>query len=318
MKRYNLGDIVLDSWGGGTPSKATVIEIEKRLFSTRYFIRHVRSGYESPYPRTSEDLSIIERQEDVQRRLAEEHKPPRITQEEIMDRQRTQIENQRRLAEALAMKSPRAELYEDEWFDVLMTQNLGKYLSSGEIVKGRLRADGNYKLVSGKTEYNISPHLFRNHCEKYRIEDYATEFPFKKEEKDMGGELYGYPPEEDEKVAQVKREADMAIERSRAKIHELEKQLAEKEAQNEIARRQAVAQEYGIVAERHLWDVVVDVPMSWVGKRMPGGGERSTEVITEGRNMCEAAMAAEAMAKGISDEAYVVSIKYNRVLGALK
>lgn len=321
--KYEVGDVVLDSWGLGSPSKATVINVKKSLFGNKYYTRTNYGGYESVYPRKGSDLQLLEKKPEV----IEETPQKKFDTEELIRLQSKQLENQRRIAEqmeqlkqvrkAMEMKTPSLGPWgtEGDWFDVETTTQLGKNVEAGTIGRARVKSDGNYRVVIGNHEYNLSPNIFHRAFEKYDINDYATEYPRKKEEKKVGGELYGYPPEEDtvphSEIAKLHDIAAKKINAAEAKVAELERQL-------EVSRRQKVAEEYGIVAERHLWDVVVDVPMSWVGKRIPGGGERSTEVITEGQNMVEAAMAAEAMAKGINENAYVVKITYNRILGAVR
>lgn len=131
----------------------------------------------------------------------------------------------------------------------------------------------------------------------------------------MGGELFGYPPEEDTVPhSEIAKLHDNAAK----KINEAEEKVAELERQLEVSRRQKVAEEYGIVTERHLWSVVVSTPTKLVGFKIRHGGEHKCEVLTEGRNMVEAAMAAEAMAKGIGEDTNVLSIVYARVIGAVR
>lgn len=307
--KYEVGDVVLDSWGIGSPSKATVINVKKSLFGNRYYTRTQYGGYESVYPRKASDLKLLEKKPEV----IEETPRQKFDTEELIRLQSKQIENQRRIASEIAqrrLQAARAIAVADKLrgnegcFDVVVTRAVGPSVSVGEIGRALLKSDGNYRVDFGKHEFNLSPQLFHASFKKYAIEEYATEYPRKKEENAMGGELYGYP-------------SDADMERMKA-VEEGNKRIAELEHQLETTRRQKVAEEYGIVAERHLWDVVVDVPMSWVGKRIPGGGERSTEVLTEGQNMVEAAIAAEAMAKGIAENAYVVKITYNRILGAVR
>jgi hypothetical protein len=212
-----------------------------------------------------------------------------------------------------------------EWFDVIAKRDLlymsgrnGKTLSvkEGDMIQMRALSDGTYEVDAHDEHVSLNEASATQNYERYDINDYATEWPRKKEDEDMSAELYGWFSDDEEDV--VERRAREEKAKADARIAELEAQLKEKEKQFEVSRRLRVSEEYGIVAERHLWDVVIDVPTSWIGSRLNRGGAHSTEVITEGKNMAEAAMAAEAMAKGMNDEAYVAEIKYNRVLGAIK
>ncbi|MCA1800332.1 MAG: hypothetical protein LC650_03475, partial [Actinobacteria bacterium] len=142
-------------------------------------------------------------------------------------------------------------------------------------------------------------------------EIYLADFEFKylftrtEEEDNMGAELYGYPPEENTNNEGL----------------EMERKIAELERKNEELRKQKVSEEYGVVEKNHLWMVTILVPART--KFMPKGfgnspTEKSTEVVTEGPSAIEAAMVAEGMAKGISEDAVVIGVTYQRVLGAIK
>jgi hypothetical protein len=410
--KYEVGDVVMDSWGVGAPEEATVTEVKKTMFGRNYYVS--KGSYHSPYPRSSRDLKLVETKDDETRKLkgysilvtpkpaiirtdsvslilgkgakgniiavrpprtrfgnasyifecnggrfrvgtkdfeyiAEEKKPPRYVSSDgweawdVGEIQRRQIARQRAIREAMEMKKPRSEVMRNtpqepqrsDWFDVIAKKDL-LYMSGrrngailevkhGSMLRMRALSDGTYEVETAGEHVRIKEDAAVQCYEKYDINDYATEYPRRKtkEDEDMGGELFGYPPEDDVMVpgtSLAKLEMQRTEEKRKAEeeIAELKRQLEEQTRKNEVARREQVAEEYGIVAERHLWSVTVDVPMQWSGPIPKRGCEETTEVLTEGRNMVEAAMAAEAMAKGISEKAHVLSIDYVRVIGAIK
>lgn len=123
-------------------------------------------------------------------------------------------------------------------------------------------------------------------------------------------------------ISQIEEDTKMEINEEQAKkLAEREARLAEREAeikelrkQFEEKRKQAVADEYGIVAERYLWRVDFMAVARWTGRSYA----QTTEVVTVNKSMAEAAIAAEAIAKGQSDESFVTCIKYDREVGAMK
>lgn len=270
-----VGDTVWDYWvtriSGSPPKKAIITQILPRegVFAPqKYFVREQDTGFGSAYPRSRKEIELIE---------SAPEKPKRnMTQ----------------------------ELQRSSWFDVIAKDNM-RYtngtrsgileVKEGDLVRMRAVSDGSYELdLEGEVVRLSKPDGYETYI--------------KKEEKDMGGELFGYPPEDD--VPSTKHSV-VAEREYEARIAELERQL-------EVSRRQKVAEEYGIVTERHLWSVVVGKPTKLVGFKIRHGGEHKCEVLTEGRNMVEAAMAAEAMAKGIDEDANVLSIDYVRVIGAVR
>lgn len=322
-----VGDTVWDGYFAniGEPrKKSEVIRIERRgvFASEEYYLRESNSSFESSYPRRRKHLELIPKEKP---KAIDLRSQPRYAPGEVMEIQKRQIENQRRISEALAKMEAERAPRRSSWYDVIAKDNM-RYtnyarsgtleVKEGDMVRMRALSDGTYEL-------NLEGEVVRlSKKDGYEVCNIRRKT---KEEKDMGGELFGYPPEEEREAEQraheyavrlAKQNAELAEERARVK--ELKTQLEEQERKNEVVRRQEVADTYGIVAERHLWSVTVDVPMQWSGPIPKRGCEEKTEVLTEGRNMVEAAMAAEAMAKGIAEDAHVLSIDYVRVIGALK
>ena len=88
----------------------------------------------------------------------------------------------------------------------------------------------------------------------------------------------------------------------------------------EERRKEAVQAEYGEVNERHIWRVrasYMNRRMKWIGR--PQREEVAFEVITEGRDITEAAIAAEArMRYEYDNDVRIDEIKYERDIAAVK
>lgn len=123
----------------------------------------------------------------------------------------------------------------------------------------------------------------------------------------MGAELYGYPPEEDYR-AEEEVKFRSRYEEAWRKNSELMRKV------QELTKKKA-EEEFGVVAERHIWNVTLSVPRSMLSFAHTN---KSAQVVTAGRSAAEAAMAAEALAKGISDKATVIGISYANETNALK
>lgn len=81
-------------------------------------------------------------------------------------------------------------------------------------------------------------------------------------------------------------------------------------AELEAQIKQKNTEDYGTVSECHMWEVEYSIPHRF-GR---GGTERIAEILTTQRNMAEAGIAAEAVAKDDSLNAVVIAVTYKRRL----